>query len=213
MIPLCLDFSDRTVLVFGGGPVGARKARRFASEAWTVVVSPTFADAAFGDAELVRAAPAPDDVPEWVARADPALVVTATDDAAVNDAAERAAREHGSLVNRADAGVDARDLVVPATVADGPVAAAVATGGRAPALSRHLKDALADAIDGAGVVASVVAGVRDDLDHLDTDARRETVRAVVAADEVWTAAREEGTTEAVWEAVEGVLDDRGVERR
>ncbi|MCL7417130.1 MAG: NAD(P)-dependent oxidoreductase, partial [Halalkalicoccus sp.] len=28
MIPLLHDFTDRTVLVFGGGRVGARKARR-----------------------------------------------------------------------------------------------------------------------------------------------------------------------------------------
>jgi precorrin-2 dehydrogenase/sirohydrochlorin ferrochelatase len=33
MIPLLHDFSGETVLVFGGGRVGARKARRFAREA------------------------------------------------------------------------------------------------------------------------------------------------------------------------------------
>jgi precorrin-2 dehydrogenase/sirohydrochlorin ferrochelatase len=42
MIPLVHDFTDRTVLVFGGGTVGARKARRFAREAHVVVVSPAF---------------------------------------------------------------------------------------------------------------------------------------------------------------------------
>ncbi len=40
MIPLLHDFADATVLIFGGGPVGARKARRFAREATVVVVSP-----------------------------------------------------------------------------------------------------------------------------------------------------------------------------
>jgi len=40
VIPLFHDFTDETVLVFGGGPVGARKARRFAAEADVVVVSP-----------------------------------------------------------------------------------------------------------------------------------------------------------------------------
>lgn len=42
MIPLVHDLSDETVVVFGGGPVGARKAHRFAREARTVVVSPEF---------------------------------------------------------------------------------------------------------------------------------------------------------------------------
>ncbi|MFC6988814.1 bifunctional precorrin-2 dehydrogenase/sirohydrochlorin ferrochelatase [Haloplanus sp. GCM10025708] len=213
MIPLFFDFTDRTILIFGGGPVGARKARRFASEAHTVVVSPSFAAADFGDAELIRADPAPDDVAGWVARTDPALVVAATDDDAVNDAAARAARERGRLVNRADAGVESRDLVVPATVEDGPVTAAVATGGRAPALSRYLKGSLADAIDGSGVVATVVDDVRARLDHLDAAERRETVRAVVGDDDVWRAAREDGSTEAVRDAVKRVLDARGVELR
>ncbi len=48
MIPLYHDFSDETVLIFGGGPVGARKARRFAAEARVVVVSPEFGNRDFG---------------------------------------------------------------------------------------------------------------------------------------------------------------------
>ncbi|CQR53905.1 Siroheme synthase [Haloferax massiliensis] len=92
MIPLVHDLSDETVVVFGGGPVGARKARRFAREARTVVVSPEFGDRDFGDAELVRAAPKPEEVPSWVERFGPALVVAATDDDAVNDAVVAAAR-------------------------------------------------------------------------------------------------------------------------
>ncbi|MFC6768071.1 NAD(P)-dependent oxidoreductase, partial [Natrinema soli] len=39
MIPLLHDFTNATVLVFGGGHVGARKARRFAREARVLVVS------------------------------------------------------------------------------------------------------------------------------------------------------------------------------
>ena len=97
MIPLLHDFEGETVLVVGGGPVGARKARRFAREARTVVVSPAFADADFGDAEPVRAAPDPDGVSEWVDRLAPALVVAATDDDGVNEAAERAARDAGAM--------------------------------------------------------------------------------------------------------------------
>ena len=141
MIPLLHDFEGETVLVVGGGPVGARKARSFAREARTVVASPAFADRDFGDAELVRAAPAPGEVADWVDRLGPALVVAATDDDAVNEAAERAAREAGALVNRADrsGGRDAGSVVVPATVRDAPVVAAVATGGAAPALSKELR--------------------------------------------------------------------------
>ncbi|PSP38537.1 siroheme synthase [Halobacteriales archaeon QH_10_70_21] len=45
MIPLFHDLGDETVLVFGGGPVGARKARRFAREASVVVDDPTVNEA------------------------------------------------------------------------------------------------------------------------------------------------------------------------
>ncbi|MFB6159784.1 MAG: bifunctional precorrin-2 dehydrogenase/sirohydrochlorin ferrochelatase, partial [Haloferacaceae archaeon] len=102
MIPLSHDLSDETVLVFGGGSVGARRARTFGREARVVVVAPEFADAAFGGAERVRAEPSPEAVADHVERHDPAVVVCATDDEAVNDAAARAARERGALVNRAD---------------------------------------------------------------------------------------------------------------
>ena len=142
MIPLLHDFEGQTVLVVGGGRVGARKARRFAREADVVVLSPDFADADFGGAERVRASPDPGAVGEWVDRTDPALVVAATDDEAVNDAVAAAARERNSLVNRADqAGErDPGSVVVPATVRDAAVVVAVATGGRSPALSRALRE-------------------------------------------------------------------------
>ncbi|WP_435062506.1 precorrin-2 dehydrogenase/sirohydrochlorin ferrochelatase family protein [Halobaculum sp. EA56] len=209
MIPLLHDFEGETVLVVGGGPVGARKARTFAREARTVVVSPAFADRDFGDAALVRAAPAPEDLSDWVARLDPALVVAATDDEAVNGAAERAAREAGALVNRADrsGGRDAGSVVVPATVRDDPVVAAVATGGAAPALSKELRRRIESEIEGAGAMAELVAEIRADLrasDASPTD-RREAVRAVVEASSVWKALQE-GVSNARQEA-ERVMEE------
>ncbi|MFC7135570.1 precorrin-2 dehydrogenase/sirohydrochlorin ferrochelatase family protein [Halobaculum litoreum] len=212
MIPLLHDFADETVLVVGGGPVGARKARRFAREARTVVVSPAFADRDFGDAELVRAAPTPETVGDWVARLAPALVVAATDDAAVNDAAETAAREAGALVNRADeaGGRDADSVVVPATVRDGSVVAAVATGGAAPALSKELRRRIEREIEGAGAMADLVAEIRAEQKAagMAATARRDRVRAVVDAPEVWKALQD-GVSNARQEAnrVMEAIDD------
>ncbi|PSQ03732.1 siroheme synthase [Halobacteriales archaeon QS_6_71_20] len=203
MIPLLHDFEGETVLVVGGGPVGARKARRFAREARTVVVSPAFADADFGDAEPVRAAPDPDGVGEWVDRLAPALVVAATDDDGVNEAAERAARDAGALVNRADrsGGRDAGSVVVPATVRDDPVVAAVATGGAAPALSRELRRRIEAEIVDAGAMAELVGELRADLKAADVPStdRREAIRAVVRSSSVWKALQE-GTPNARQEA-------------
>ncbi|WP_276272605.1 precorrin-2 dehydrogenase/sirohydrochlorin ferrochelatase family protein [Haloarcula litorea] len=191
MIPLLHDFEAETVLVFGGGSVGARKARRFASEAEVVVVSPAFGDREFGDARLVRAAPDAEAAGEWIARADPALVVAATDDADLNAAAAAAARETGALVNRADdhGGQDFGDVVVPATVRDGPVTVAVATGGRSPALSKHLRQRFEDEFAGAGEMAALTGELREELRAagVPPEERRDAVRRVVRADEVWKA--------------------------
>lgn len=191
MIPLFHDFTGETVLVFGGGEVGARKARRFATEARVLVVSPQFAAADFGDAESIRADPTPADVPTWFDRVTPALAVAATDDPAVNDAVERTARERGILVNRADrAGArSAASVVVPATVRDGPVTVAVSTGGRSPALAAHLRDQIAAEVEGAGEMAELTADIRADLREADVppERRRAALRAVVADEQVWTA--------------------------
>lgn len=191
VIPLLFDFGDETVLVFGGGPVGARKARRFAHEASVVVVSPTFEAADYGGAALVRARPTPEEVPGWIRRVDPALVVAATDDAGLNGTIERAAADRGRLVNRADGtrGRGARSVVLPAIARDGPVVVGVGTGGRSPALSAYLRDRIAGEIEGAGAMAKLTAELREELAEagLSASRRRDALRRVVENSEVWTA--------------------------
>jgi len=190
MIPLLHDLSGATVLVFGGGPVGARKARRFAREARVVVVSPAFEDAfADVDAEQVRAAPAPGAVGGWLDRVGPALVVAATDDTALNAAVAAAARERGVLVNRADESGerDPGSVVVPATVREDPVVVAVATGGTSPALSRYLREELETELEGAGEMATLLADLRSALAAWPAERRREALRRVVRDERVWKA--------------------------
>jgi precorrin-2 dehydrogenase/sirohydrochlorin ferrochelatase len=208
VIPLAHDFTDETVLIFGGGSVGARKARHFAVEADVLVLSPAFVEADFGDAERIVAAPEPDAIEDWIARSDPALVVVATDDPAVNDAAAAAAREHGALVNRADRSAagsadgdetdatdaDPRpydDVAVPATVREDPVVVSVSTGGTSPALARELRRRVEAEIEGAGEMAAVTGELRERLRAEDVDpaARREAVRAVARSPRVWKGLR------------------------
>lgn len=206
MIPLVHDFSGSTVLVFGGGAVGARKARRFAREARVVVVSPAFADRGFAGAELVRAAPGPADLGAWFERADPALAVAATDGAELNDAIEREARDRGVLVNRADerGGRDPGSVVVPATIREEPVVVAISTGGASPALSKHLRQRLEPELDGAGAMADLTAELREKLRSLPPESRRAAIRAVVSSPAVWKDLRSEGTKRP--RVVEDVID-------
>ena len=189
MIPLYHDFTGETVVVFGGGPVGARKARRFDREAAVVVVSPEFPETDYGESELVRAAPDADAVAGWFDRVEPALAVAATNDRAVNEAVEREARGRGALVNRADHSGD-RDpgsVVVPATVRDGGVTVSISTGGASPALAKELRRRIEAEIEGAGELAAITADVRDELkaDGVAPSRRRRAVRDVVQSSRVW----------------------------
>ncbi|ADQ66325.1 siroheme synthase [Halogeometricum borinquense DSM 11551] len=220
MIPLYHDFTDESVLVFGGGPVGARKARRFAAEANVIVVSPRFEEDDYGDAECVRAEPTPDDVSDWVSRVEPALVVAATPDGGVNDAAERAAQETGALVNRADESAAAgdgdraaRSAVVPATIEDGDVRVAISTGGASPALAKYLRERIESEIDGAGAMAELTGQLRQELRETDytPDERRAAVRAVVQSPKVWKALRT-GESKARQEADRVIRNTVGGER-
>jgi precorrin-2 dehydrogenase/sirohydrochlorin ferrochelatase len=207
VIPLYHDFDGETVLVFGGGAVGARKASRFADEARVVVVSPAFDDRLVDTAEagerseaggpaveLVRAAPDADAVSEWVERVEPALVVAATDDAGVNAAAEAAALDADLLVNRTDVSAadqsgprDVRSVVVPATVEDDPVAVALSTGGASPALAKALRERVEAEIDGAGAMAELSGELRSELKErgVDPEERRAAIRRVVRSEGVW----------------------------
>jgi len=216
VIPLAFDFAGEAVLVVGGGPVGARKARRFAREARVVALAPAFADADFGGAALVRARADPALLDAYVSRLDPVLVVAATDDSAVNDAAVAAARDAGALVNRADHAGERTfdDVAVPATVRDDPVTVAVSTGGTSPALARHLRERVEDEIAGAGAMASLTASVRADLRArgVPPERRRDALRAVVRSAPVWKALRsadakgDQEVDDAVARAVADVVD-------
>ncbi|WP_435092779.1 precorrin-2 dehydrogenase/sirohydrochlorin ferrochelatase family protein [Halorubrum sp. N11] len=201
MIPLYHDFAGETVLVFGGGAVGSRKASRFADEARVVVVSPAFDDRLVGLAagssepvELVRAAPNAEAVGDWIERVEPALVVAATDEAAVNAAAEAAARDADVLVNRTDVssadrsgGRGAGSVVVPATVEDDPVSVALSTGGASPALAKALRERIEEEIGGAGAMAKLSGTLRAELKDRDVppEKRREAIRRVVRSEGVW----------------------------
>lgn len=205
MIPLLHDFTDACVLVFGGGRVGARRARTFSQEATVIVVSPTFADESFGTAELIRASPAPKDIGRWLDRIEPALVVAATDVEPVNDAIATAAQERAVLVNRADrAGErDVGSVAVPATVREDPVVVGISTGGTSPALSRVLRERIETEIEGVGELARITGRLRAELREIHSPTeRRAVMRKVVRSERVWKALGEGSTkTEQVVSAV------------
>lgn len=194
VFPLVHDFHGDRVLVLGGGPVGARRARRLSRVARVVVISPEFADGDFGNAQLVRAAPSPAQVADWIAAIDPVLVIAATDDPTVNEAAVAAGSDNGSLVNRADTdlAVEPGVVSIPAVARDGSVVAAVTTGGDSPALSGFLRERIEELLQGAGEVADASRAIRSELRErgVDSEKRRAILRSMLESDAVWDAARD-----------------------
>ncbi len=133
--PIMLNLRDRLCVVVGAGEVGRRKAR--ALSACGAKVRLVGAGAAEGGAERVEAAYDPSQL------TGAAVVIAATDDAAVNARVAADARSAGALVNVVDRPEEC-DFFVPAIVGDGEVVVAVGTGGNAPALAAVLARSLAE---------------------------------------------------------------------
>src|ERR1043165_9288094 len=129
-----LDLTDVPVLVVGGGRVAHRKVEGLlTARAKVTVVAPAIVDA-IGTlpVQIVERAYRPSDL-EHVR-----LVITATDDAAVNAAVSADATRRGIWVNSADDPANC-SFTLPAVARDGDVIVAVGTGGSSPALASHLR--------------------------------------------------------------------------
>ena len=134
-----MDLRGAKVVIAGGGAVGARKARFFAHEAHVVVLSrsfhPDFAEIA---AETVACdlAEMPDDEIVSYLR-DSFLVITALEDAALNNRIAALARTCGAHVN--DAHGILGDVTLPSVVRGENYTIGITTFGRSPAMARHLR--------------------------------------------------------------------------
>ena len=128
-------------LVVGGGMVAARKVTGLvAAGAQVVVISPALCEqleilAMRGDIDALRRTYQPGDLEETF------LVIAATDDPAVNRQVSEEAQARGILVNVVDA-PDHCTFIAPAVVQRGALTLAISTGGRCPALARHLRERL-----------------------------------------------------------------------
>ncbi len=181
MLPLFHDFTGERVVVFGGGPVAARKVAYFAAEAHVVAVSLTFHERFSAlTCDQIRLELTPERVPPLVA--DAFLVVPATDDESLNDALAARARDAGALVNRVDR---AGRTLTPGLIETDEVTAAIATGGRSPAVSRYLRQRLEPELKRVDPMVRLQSRLRSDLE--DDPDRRRRLWAVLEDERVWRA--------------------------
>ena len=189
MIPLMVDLSGRRVLIFGGGMVGARKARFFSPEADVTVISRSFSDecdvlpvrkreldlsrmADIGIARLVEGS---------------FIVIAATSDEALNDRIGKICREKGILFNNA-AG-ETGDLLIPSVIKGEHYLLAISTAGESPAISRFLREYIQASLPQIDRMVVVQGRLRDALQDKvpDTDTRRMILWEVLNDPTVWEA--------------------------
>ena len=123
LFPACLDLSDATVLVVGEGHEADSKAEKMAPFC-----------------EKVARCPYPPRYEDL-----PALVILAEKDHPDNEFWAAHFRERGVTVNVADR-PELCDFIFPSVIVRGDVSIAIATGGKAPALSALLRRRIEDAL-------------------------------------------------------------------
>lgn len=151
--PVSLKVKGETCLVVGGGKVALRKTRDLLRAGALVrAVSPEF-DPAFArlKAKLDRRRFSSRDV------AGAFLVISATDDAAVNRAVFLACRKRRTPVNVVDK-PELCTFIVPSVLRRGPVTLAISTGGASPALSKALRKQLQRIYPGSFAKAALKIG-------------------------------------------------------
>ena len=126
LLPLFLDLGSRSVVIFGGGTVGERKAMLFSEFSRVTVVSKSFTKRLLQmerdeSAKLIRA-DLTQGYHEYLEGA--FIIIPATSDAELNQSIELSASKRGILVNKVD-GIG--DVVVPSLMRKGPIDIAIST--------------------------------------------------------------------------------------
>ncbi len=140
--PLFIDFTERKVIIFGGGAVGERKARYFAGSNVTVV-SREFTPGllAMQEVRRIQADVTPQAVPGFIEGT--FFAVAATGNQTLDSAIARIAGEKGIMVNAAEG---ESDVILPAKIVQGDILIAISTGGKSPAMARFIRQRLEESL-------------------------------------------------------------------
>ncbi|OPY22106.1 MAG: precorrin-2 dehydrogenase [Methanomethylovorans sp. PtaU1.Bin093] len=141
-LPLMVDLHDRTVVIFGGGSVGERKAELFSEYANTIVVSRNFSHrlSELHDQDLVTlirtdaGTLSDNNIKELVD--DAFLVIPATSNRQINDRITSIARSLNILTNQVDT---IGEITIPAVIHRGDLVIGISTSGASPAFSRYVR--------------------------------------------------------------------------
>jgi len=150
-LPLLIDFSDKLVVIFGGGAVGERKAKRFCKKAPVTVVSSSLTadlkkmetedDFLFIQKDISKLT----DGEIFDCISDAFLVIAATSDSEINRKIVSMAKTAGILVNDTE-GAD--EVVIPSFIERGGLQIAVSSSGESPAVTKYARMKIESVISG-----------------------------------------------------------------
>ena len=191
MIPLMIDFSGKRVVIFGGGEVGARKARYFCRETEVTVISRSF-HPAFNELPVKRLETKFDDATDPVLHEmvrGAFLVIAATPDESLNARIGRICALETILFN--DAGGRAGDVDLPSQIRGDHYTIAISTGGDSPGISRFLRVHLERTFPQLDRMIELQKTMREILKSRipDQDTRGEILRRILEDGDIWNALR------------------------
>lgn len=163
--PITLVIDGRLCLVVGGGRIAERKIASLlhAGAQVRVVareVAPAVAALATNEAVTLHERDFEMDDLEGAF-----VVIMATDDAALNARVSAECQARGLLVNVVDQ-TPLCNFYVPALIERGPISLAISTGGASPALAKHLRVLLEDAVgEEYGQLSTLMFELRGEMFH------------------------------------------------
>ena len=148
-LPLLIDFTDKTVVIFGGGAVGERKAKRFAEKALVTVVSSSLTPALQkmeADDSILFIRKNISELTDgeiFDCLSDAFLAIAATSNSEINQKIISMAKTAGVLINDTER---ANEVIIPSFVERGGLLIAVSSGGESPAVTKYARMKIESAI-------------------------------------------------------------------
>ncbi|MCL2549425.1 MAG: bifunctional precorrin-2 dehydrogenase/sirohydrochlorin ferrochelatase [Methanimicrococcus sp.] len=149
-LPLLIDFTDKNVVIFGGGAVGERKAKRFAEKALVTVVSSSLTPDLRKMEENNSILFIRKDISKLTdgeifdCLSDAFLAIAATSNGEINRKIISMAKTAGVLINDTER---AGEVIIPSFVERGGLLIAVSSGGESPAVTKYARMKIESVID------------------------------------------------------------------
>jgi len=202
MLPLMIDFSQKRVIIFGGGDVGARKAAYFSGQSDVCVISRSFSGA-FENLRVEKTVADISGIGDEELRTtvkNAFLVVAATSDPQLNDRIGRICKQEGVLFNNAVG--TGGDVTLPSKIEGRHYLIAISTGGESPGISRYLREHIGTTLPGLDGMIELQGRLREALKKTEPDQVRRSciIRTVLQDQDVWHATGI--SPEAGWKMIE-----------